>query len=67
MKTRILAFSLLLATGVRAQSLGYSKLVVNGSASPEGRVDGVVNFDAPGRQVFLFGGDGTRTLNDLWS
>jgi len=52
---------------LRAQPPAFSKLVVNGQAAPEARIDGVVAYDIPGKQIFLFGGDGTNTLNDLWS
>lgn len=48
-----------------AQPLSYTRLTASGAA-PQPRFDGTIAYDAPGRQIFLFGGQGAGLQNDTW-
>ncbi len=48
-----------------AQPLSYTRLAASGAA-PQPRFDGTVAYDASGRQIYLFGGQGVGLQNDTW-
>jgi len=49
-----------------SQNEGYT-LLDNGPNSPAARVDGTIAYDPATRRLYLFGGQGSETLNDLWT
>ncbi len=62
---RTLLLALAAALGASAQPLSYSLLAAEGT-KPGARFDGTIAYDRDGRRIFLFGGAGPGTLNDLW-
>lgn len=54
------------ALRILGQTLDFTKLPAP-SGSPSARLDGTVVYDPVGQQVFLFGGQDSKALNDLWT
>lgn len=56
---------LLLSSTLFAQDWRYSLFPITGEAPPP-RIDGTIAYDADAASLYLFGGQGSDTLNDLW-
>jgi uncharacterized protein (TIGR03437 family) len=61
-----LLLSVALSGPVFAQGLSYTLLRADGP-QPSPRFDAAIAYDTPGRQIFVFGGQDTQPLNDLWA
>ena len=70
MKTSTLLSATLCALAVSlpalSQSEGYT-LLENGPTAPAPRVDGTIGYDPATHRLYLFGGQGSQTMNDLWT
>lgn len=61
---RLPAF-LLAVLSLSAQDWRYELITPTGDAPPA-RIDGAISYDADSASLFLFGGQGNSTLNDIW-